>query len=145
MPPEAPAVPYLLPLPCTGDAQTGFEVMAAPELLPFPVARAYWTFLTPHNMLRGHHAHHTLQQLLVAVRGRLSITLENPAGERQHFTLERPDVGLYLPGLYWRTIRFHEQAVLLCLVSEAYSEASYLRDYAAFRALAGPATEARQV
>ncbi len=56
MPSEALSVPHLLPLPRIGDAQKGFEVTAAPELLPFPVVRAYWTYFTPNNVLRGHHA-----------------------------------------------------------------------------------------
>lgn len=132
------SAPCLVPLPRTGEAHYGFTVDAGSGLLPFPVVRAYWTYNTPADVLRGHHAHHTLQQLLVAVSGRVDITLENPAGVQQRFTLERPDIGLYLPGLYWRTICFHEQAVLLCLVSQPYSEASYIRDYAAFRALAAP-------
>ena len=135
-PPAVRSAPCLLPLPRTGSADTGFTVAVASEgLLPFVVARSYWIYHTPNQVQRGHHAHHTLQQLLVAVSGRLDITLENPAGEQQHFVLDRPDVGLYLPGLYWRTVRFQEQAVLLCLVSEPYSETSYIRDYADFRAL----------
>ncbi|MBD2716825.1 FdtA/QdtA family cupin domain-containing protein [Hymenobacter sp. BT646] len=125
-----------MPLPVIGDAASGYTVAVEPGQLPFAVARVYWTYGTPADVLRGHHAHRTLEQLLVAVKGRLDVTLENSAGEQQKFTLERPDVGLYLPGLYWRTIRFHEQAVLLCLVSQPYSEASYIRDYAAFRDLA---------
>ena len=133
---EALPVPRLMPLSVIGDAIAGYTVAVEQGQLPFAVARLYWTYGTPADVLRGHHAHHTLEQLLVAVNGRLDIILENPAGEQQQFTLERPDIGLYLPGLYWRTIRFHEQAVLLCLVSQPYSEASYIRDYAAFRALA---------
>ncbi len=126
--------PQLLALPRTGDASTGFTV--APEAeLPFAVARAYWTYLAPNHAERGHHAHHSGEQLLVAVHGHLEIELENPVGERHHFALSQPDQGLYVPGLYWRTIRFHAPAVLLCLASEPYSEASYLRNYAAFRAL----------
>ncbi|MBC6699304.1 sugar 3,4-ketoisomerase [Hymenobacter puniceus] len=139
--PAVYSVPCLLPLPRIGSAESGFTVsVASAGLLPFTVARSYWIYHTPNQVQRGHHAHHTLQQLLVAVGGRLDITLETPAGQQQHFVLDRPDFGLYLPGLYWRTVRFHEQAVLLCLVSEPYSEASYIRDYATFRALAPTAT-----
>ena len=131
-----PSAPRLLTLPQTGDAHSGFTTTATPSSLPFQVARAYWTYLTPDDVLRGHHAHRTLEQVLFAVSGRLEITLESPAGTSLHFTLTRPDEGLYLSGLYWRTIRFREQAVLLCLASEPYSEASYIRDYAVFRSLA---------
>lgn len=137
-PPFDSSCPQLLALPCAGQPADGFTV--APAGLPFAVARVYWTYATPDGVQRGHHAHHSGEQVLVAVHGRLSIALENPAGRVQHFELHRPDQGLYVPGLYWRTIRFHAPAVLLCLASEPYSEASYLRDYAAFRALgAAPA------
>lgn len=60
----------------------------------------YWTYLTPDEVLRGHHAHQTLEQVLFAVRGRLEITFESPAGTLLYFT--RPDERLYLSGLYWR-------------------------------------------
>jgi hypothetical protein len=131
-----PSAPRLLKFPQTGDAHTGFTTTATPPALPFQVARTYWTYLTPDEVLRGHHAHRALEQVLFAVSGSLEITLENPAGARLHFTLTRPDEGLYLTGLYWRTIRFHNQAVLLCLASQPYSEASYIRDYTTFRSLA---------
>lgn len=130
------SVPRLLTFPQTGDAQAGFTTTATPPVLPFQVARTYWTYLTPDEVLRGHHAHRALEQVLFAVSGSLEITLENPAGACQHFTLTQPNQGLYLAGLYWRTIRFQNQAVLLCLASQPYSEASYIRDYATFRSLA---------
>lgn len=131
-----PSAPRLLKFPQTGDAHTGFTTTATFPVLPFQVARTYWTYLTPDEVLRGHHAHRALEQVLFAVSGSLEITLENQAGTRLHFTLTRPDEGLYITGLYWRTIRFQNQAVLLCLASQPYSEVSYIRDYAAFRSLA---------
>ena len=129
--------PYLLTLPQTGEPALGFIAIAEAAALPFPVARIYWTYLTPDEGVRGHHAHHRLEQLVFAVSGRLEISLEGPGGQPQEFVLSEPQVGLYIPAMHWRTVRFRERAVLLCLASEPYDEASYIRDYAEFRALNG--------
>ncbi len=79
--------------------------------------------------------------MLFAVAGRLEISLESAQGQQYAFELTEPHLGLYVPAGYWRTIRFREQAVLLCLASEPYHEESYVFDYDEFRALAasGPA------
>lgn len=134
--PEAPLTPRLLALPQTGNVDTGFIAIAENGALPFAVARTYWTYLTPDNVMRGHHAHRSLQQLVFAVSGQLEISLEGPDGQRHQYLLSDPRVGLYIPGMYWRTIRFWERAVLLCLASEPYHEASYIRSYEEFRTLA---------
>ena len=139
---SVPALPRLLPLPRHGAADLGWLAVAEAGALPFAVARVYWTYLTPETVMRGHHAHRTLQQVLFAVAGRLEISLESADGQRQAFELCEPHVGLYVPAGYWRTIRFREAAVLLCLASEPYHEDSYMFDYDEFRALSVPAPAA---
>lgn len=134
--PASPA-PYLFELPQIGDDALGFIAIAEAAALPFPLARVYWTYLTPTEVERGNHAHHRLEQLVFALSGRLEITLEGPDGMPREFVLTEPQMGLFIPAMHWRTIRFREQAVLLCLASEAYYEASYIHDYAEFRALSG--------
>jgi len=88
----------------------------------------YWTYFTPNHVERGNHAHLRLEQINVAVSGIIDFALIDRKGKRQEITLHTPDKGLYIPGGYWREIRFSHNAVLLCLASDIYDEGDYIRD-----------------
>jgi hypothetical protein len=121
----------MLKMPKIGNDQIGHIAIA--EKLPFGINRVYWTYHTPADVPRGHHAHKTLQQLIFAVSGSIRIVLENAKGEQQTFELNNPSWGLYVPPMYWRTIYFSDSAVLLCLASAEFVETDYIRDYDQFR------------
>lgn len=114
-----------------GSSPLGFISVA--ENLPFEVKRVYWTYYAPHEVIRGHHAHKSLQQFIFAVSGVIKFDLENVMGEKNHFVLDSPDLGLYIPALHWRTIQFSHNAVLLCLASQIFDEDDYIRDYNNFK------------
>lgn len=125
--------PHILNLPKLGTETIGFLSVAEIGSLPFDIKRVYWTYDVPADVLRGHHAHHELEQLIMAVHGTIAMELESVTGEKETFVLEHPWQALYIPRLYWRTITFSEQAVLLCLASMEYGEEDYIRDYAEFK------------
>ena len=78
-------------------------------------------------MIRGHHAHKDLQQILFAVNGSIEVELITKEKETLKFNLSNPSEGLYLPPMCWRTLQFSHSAVLLCLASEEYTESDYIR------------------
>ncbi|MVN77219.1 WxcM-like domain-containing protein [Hymenobacter sp. HMF4947] len=121
--------PYLLSLPLHGSADSGWLAVAESPHLPFAVKRVYWVVQVPTDRVRGRHAHHTLEQLLVAVHGvvDLHIRVEGQA-EMQHFRLDHPDQALYLPPHCWPELHFGPGAVLLCLASQAYDAADYIHE-----------------
>lgn len=129
------SVPRLIDFSKVGKPELGYLTIAQNSSLPFRIERVYWTYYTPDEVLRGHHAHHELEQIIFAVSGQIDFELEDLAGVKQQFSLTRPNIGLYIPRLYWRTIRFSHNAVLLCLASMEYVEGEYIRDYEAFCAL----------
>jgi dTDP-4-dehydrorhamnose 3,5-epimerase-like enzyme len=116
-----------------GSSSLGYITVA--EKLPFQIKRVYWTYYAPHEVIRGHHAHKELEQIIFAVSGSISFELENLKGEKQSFLLDKPNTGLFIPRLHWRTMEFSHNAVLLCLASEEYDEDDYIRDYTAFQSL----------
>lgn len=124
-------VPQLIDFSNVGSNTVGFITVA--QCLPFEVKRVYWTYWTPHEVVRGHHAHKELRQMIFALSGIIKLILENIDGEKKEFILDSPKVGLYIPKLHWRTIQFSHNAVLLCLASEVFSESDYIRDYNAFK------------
>lgn len=103
--------------------------------VPFDVKRCYYLYDVPGGESRGAHAHRKLYQLIVAVSGSFSVTLDD-GRVRRTFTLNRPYQGLLVvPGI-WRTLDdFSSGSVCLVLASEPYDPQDYIRDYEEFKKL----------
>jgi WxcM-like, C-terminal len=131
--------PHLINFPSIGSSELGYITVAEHnDNVPFEIKRVYWTYFTPQSVQRGGHAHHNLRQLIFSVNSNITIKTESLEGEKQTFVLDTPNVGLYIPKLYWRDIIFSHSAVLLCLASEPYQIEDYIRDYGQFKALLTP-------
>ena len=100
--------------------------------LPFDVRRVYYLYDVPGGESRGGHAHRRLWQLILAVGGSFTVTLDDGT-VRRSVTLNRPYHGLLVhPGI-WRTIDdFSSGAVCLVLASDPYDESEYIRKYSEF-------------
>lgn len=100
--------------------------------IPFEIKRVYYLYDVPGGESRGAHAHKSLYQLLVAVSGSFSVTLDD-GNEKRTFLLNRPYQGLLIVSGIWRTLDdFSSGSVCLCLASEVYDEDDYIRDYGQF-------------
>ena len=106
--------------------EAGFDI-------PFDVKRVYYLYDVPSGQSRGAHAHKALQQLIIAANGSFTMTLDDGQNKKS-VTLNRPYQGLLIvPGI-WRVLDdFSSGAVLLCLASEHYDEADYIRNYKEFK------------
>jgi dTDP-4-dehydrorhamnose 3,5-epimerase-like enzyme len=96
--------------------------------LPFPVARCFIVYGVPSREIRGEHAHKTLEELLVCVRGSCSVGLYD-GGRGDEVALDRPDLALHIPPMVWTTqYRYSSDAVLVVLSSDVYRDEDYIRD-----------------
>jgi hypothetical protein len=128
--------PCIIEFEKIGDSSLGYISIAEKSRnMPFEIKRSYWTYFTPNEVIRGHHAHKELSQVIVAVAGTIKFFLEDINGLKTEYVLSNPWQGLFIPPLHWRTIEFSHNAVLLCLASEEYSETDYIRDYKQFKQL----------
>lgn len=111
------------------DRKGNITVVENSDTVPFEVKRTYYLYDVPGGESRGGHAHKELQQLIVAVSGSFSVTLDDGKIKRT-FVLNRPYQGLLVvPGI-WRTLDdFSSGAVCLVLASHGYDENDYIRDY----------------
>ena len=126
--------PHLIQLPKLGDPAFGYiSVIEQQQVVPFEIKRIFWTYYTPESIVRGRHAHHATELVLIAASGRILITTELADGEIQLFRLEDPHVGLYVPPCAWHTMQYSHSAVQLALASQPYDEADYIRDHQAFK------------
>jgi hypothetical protein len=107
--------------------------------IPFVPKRYFLIFDVPAEEARGRHAHRLCHQFLICVRGSCRVKLDD--GEhRAEVSLDRPDLGVYLPPMIWGTQHsYSPDAILLAFASEYYEANEYIRDYAEFCVLAAKA------
>ncbi len=97
--------------------------------VPFDVKRIYYLYDVPGGADRGGHAHKELYQLIIAVSGSFTVTLDDGYFKRP-FILNRPYQGLLVKPGIWRTLDdFSSGSVCLVLASEKYDENDYIRSY----------------
>jgi hypothetical protein len=125
--------PYMIDFGQIGASDLGYLTFIENKTMPFEVKRIYWTYYSPDNIMRGHHAHKKLQQVIFAMSGSIVFYLENSQAEQYTFTLNSPRIGLFIPEMYWRTFKMSHDAVLLCLASLEYDETDYIRNYEEFK------------
>lgn len=129
--------PHLISFGRLGESDIGYISVAQNNLLPFEVKRVFWTYFTPESVVRGRHAHHATQQILVAVTGRIIVTTDNGKGNIQTYVLENPDSGVYIPPNVWHTMQYSHTAIQMALASQEYDAADYIRDYEEFKQVWG--------
>ena len=116
------------------DARGSLTVGEVPDELPFTPRRYFAVFDVPSVELRGEHAHKRCSQFLICLHGSCRILLDD-GDARCEVTLDRPDMGVFMPAMIWGTqYRYSQDAVVLVFASDPYDPDDYLRSYDAFLA-----------
>lgn len=111
------------------DARGALAVGEVPTEVPFSPARYFVVFDVPSMELRGEHAHKQCQQFLMCLHGSCRVLLDD-GQNRCEVTLDRPDMGVFMPEMIWGTqYRYSPDAVLLVFASRTYEAGDYLRSY----------------
>jgi dTDP-4-dehydrorhamnose 3,5-epimerase-like enzyme len=125
--------PYKINFPALGSLELGYLGIAeSQKQIPFEIKRVFWAYYTPDSVLRGRHAHHNTEMVLIAVSGRIVLTTEMPSAEPAVFVLDKPNLGVYMPSMCWHTMQYSHNAVQLVLASTEYNEEDYIRSYDGF-------------
>ena len=127
--------PHLIYFPKIGESSLGYISLSEKENLPFIPKRIYWTYYTPEDVVRGNHSHYELEQILVAVAGKITVSIITLEGMEFEFILDSPDKGVFIPKLCWRVLKYTHNAVQVCIASLEYSESDYIRSYEEFKKL----------
>jgi len=118
--------PMLLRLPRISDNRGSLTFLQYPTTAPFEIKRVFYLYGMPDGSQRGGHAHIRESQLLVAVAGSFNVKVYD-GRNWETFTLDSPDIGLYLPPPYWRELHdFTPGAVCLTLSSTDFDPDEYL-------------------
>lgn len=97
--------------------------------VPFGISRVYWTYDIPTDAERGGHAHIHCREVIIAVSGSFTVTLDN-GSERKQYLLSKPYEGLFVDTGIWRTLEnFSSGAVCLVLAEDSFDVNDYIYDY----------------
>lgn len=119
-----------------GDARGSLIALEDQKNVPFLISRVYYLLDTKKGVRRGLHAHRSLRQLVIAVRGSCRFLLDD-GNERVEHLLDNPAQGMLIEAMTWREMYdFSDDCVLLVLADSHYDEADYIRDYKEFTDLA---------
>jgi dTDP-4-dehydrorhamnose 3,5-epimerase-like enzyme len=126
-------VSRLIRLRCIEDPTGCLTPLDAADL-PFPLQRVWFLHDVPEGARRGGHAHHEMEELVVAVSGSFDVVTVGALG-RHRWHLNRASVGLYIPPGEWRYLaNFSSNAVALVAASTTYDPEDYIRDLDRFMA-----------
>lgn len=115
-----------------GDQRGMLIALEQDRNVPFEIRRVYYMFATKSGVRRGQHAHRHLNQLVVAVRGSVTMLLDDGGGSRE-VVLDDPSRGLLLGRMVWRELYdFSTDCVLMVLADQVYDPSDYITDYDQF-------------
>lgn len=116
-----------------GDERGYLVVLEGMQDVPFDIKRIFYIYGSDSTVVRGQHANRRTKFVLINVAGQCKVKVKDGKGNEAVFVLNRPHTGIYLPEMMWKDMYdFSEDSVLLCLASEHYDSAEYIRDYAQY-------------
>lgn len=126
---KSPIVDVLVEIPEWRDERGALSVVQG---LDKDFRRAFWIYDVPKGASRGGHAHRTCDEFFVAVRGCVTITLDD-GKDKCRVTLSRPTQGLIIRPMVWCELTdFSEDFVGVCLATQDYLPEGYLYNYDEF-------------
>lgn len=123
----------LLTLPKNHQLNGNLTSITNSEEVPFDIKRIYYLYDVPGGNSRGGHAHKDLYQIMIALSGSFTVTLDDGQLKRS-FMLNQPYQGLLIPPGLWRDLdNFSSGSICMVLASEVYTEEDYFRSYENFK------------
>ena len=123
----------IIELTSLGDERGGLVVLEQNKNIPFDIKRVYYLFGTKLGVSRGFHAHKSLEQVALCIKGSCSIILDD-GFKRQNVVLNTASKGIYIKNNIWREMKnFSSDCVLCVFASELYNESDYIRCYDEFK------------
>ena len=119
------------------DERGKLVVIEGGQAIPFDIQRVFYIYESDSTVIRGQHANKESEFVLINVAGKSKVRITD-THEEFVINLDRPMVGVYIPKMVWKDMYdFSVDSVLLCLASEHYDPAEYIRDYSEFVKIVG--------
>jgi len=123
----------LLDLPKILDERGNLTFIQNQSHIPFDIKRTYWIYDVPGGEVRGGHAYHELQEVIIALSGSFDVIVNDGVNEKK-FTLNRSYFGLYVPKMIWRQLaNFSTNSLALIVANREYDPKDYIRDFELYK------------
>jgi len=102
--------------------------------IPFNIKRIFYIYdIKDLTVIRGGHAHKTLQQVIFCLNGSFTLELDN-GNEKEEIYLNKPNEGVIIEAKIWLTMKkFSKRTIIMVIASDYYDEIDYIRNYKEFR------------
>ena len=102
--------------------------------IPFNIKRIFYIYdIKDLTVIRGGHAHKTLQQVIFCLNGSFTLELDN-GNEKEEIYLNKPNEGVIIEAKIWLTMKkFSKNTIIMVIASDYYDEIDYIRNYKEFR------------
>ena len=119
----------ILELPRILDKRGNLSFLQNNDQIPFLIRRVFWCYDVPGGEIRGGHAYHKQQELIIALSGSFDVITNNGI-QTKEFRLNRSYYGLLVPSLCWRHIEnFSTNSLSLHLSDSIFDEQDYIRSF----------------
>ncbi|WP_245812346.1 sugar 3,4-ketoisomerase [Actinophytocola xinjiangensis] len=116
------------------DPRGKLTVVQPESEIDFEIKRAFYVHGVPDGTDRGGHGHKRIHQLIVAVHGAFTVTVDD-GFNRRAYLLDDPSRGLYVGPMVWGDMTGYAPGTVgLWLVNEPYDPDEYYQHYDEFRA-----------
>lgn len=123
----------LIDIPTIRDSRGDLTVIEEGLNIAFAIKRVFFIHNIPTWSERGGHTNKQVEELIIAVRGRFKVEL-NDASTTHDICMDSPNKGLYIGPMVWRTFKeYEEDSICLVLASNKYDELDYIRNYGEYR------------
>lgn len=112
-----------------GDERGKLVVIEGSQDIPFDIKRVFYIYGSDKTVVRGEHANHESEFVLINVAGKSKVRITD-GNEEIIVELNKPMMGVYIPKMIWKDMYdFSPDSVLLVLASTHYDGREYIRNY----------------
>jgi WxcM-like, C-terminal len=113
--------------PLHPSAEASLSVYEYPTHVPFQIARVFVVNATQ-ACERGAHAHKNCTQLLICLKGALTLTIKDGL-QTKNIRMDSAKTGILIPASLWAEQTYDSDSTLMVLTDMPYDESDYIRDY----------------
>ena len=123
-------------LPKISDPRGNLTFLQYPQQVPFVIKRVFWTYNVPAGEIRGGHAYHNQEEIIIALSGSFDVVITDKFGNQERIHLNRGYEGIHLLAETWRHLEnFSSNSVSLHISNSVFNREDYIRDFDGYKAL----------
>ena len=119
------------------DSRGTLIALESNKQIPFDIKRVFYVYGVQDKNIRGEHAHHETEQVLICMKGECKVVCKDATSSKEYL-LNSPTQAIYIPEMIWdEQVYMSEDTVLLVLCNTLYNKLDYIENYDEFKKMRG--------